>query len=193
MIRISKALALVAVLALAACYPPVTTHPVGSTMGLKADPVLSGTWKGAGTDKKPVYLHFLTRTYGPDTLAVIVPARGEASDLIVVSFTTARLGAASYLNVRFAQADGKPVAGQPAGTVPVLYRIDAKGTLTMALMDENAVKAAIAAGRIKGTVGAGTDGDATLTGDAKSTDALFASPAVLRLFHAPFLTLHKVD
>lgn len=194
MIRISKALALVAALALAACYPPVTSHPIGTTAGLKQDPALEGTWKGMDLQGKPGYAHFLARDNGAATMVVLVPAHGSGdADVVIAVVTSVRFGSFGYLNARLAQANGEDLKDQPPGTVPVLYRIDAKGTMTLALMDETAAKAAIAAGRIRGTVEQGSMGDATITADPKALDAFFASPAAVALFAKPFFTLHKVD
>ena len=191
MTRIKHVIALAATLALAACYPPTTSHPVGTTAGLRPDPLLSGTWTGINADGKPFYLHFLQQSDGTLS-AVIVESGPKAEDWNVVTATTATLGANHYMNARLLWTNGKP-ENAPAGTVPVLYRLDAKGTLTFALMDENAVKAAIAAGKIKGTVEKGQFGDATITVDAKALDAYFAAPGVTRMFAKPVFIVHKLD
>ena len=194
MIRIGQAFALLAVLALAACYPPVTSNPIGTTAGVKQDPIFIGTWKGADSRGKPGYAHFLADDNGADTMVVLVPAHGSGdADVVIAVVTSVRFGSFGYLNARLAQASGEDVKDQPPGTVPVLYRIDAKGTLTLALMNETAAKAAIAAGRIKGTVQNGSDGDAVITADPKALDAFFASPNAVKLFAPPFYTLHRVD
>ena len=53
---VHAALAGLIAVALAGCFPPSTSHPVGLTAGLKADPALVGTWKGPGDDGKiPTY------------------------------------------------------------------------------------------------------------------------------------------
>ncbi|MEJ0041043.1 MAG: hypothetical protein WDM81_01890 [Rhizomicrobium sp.] len=77
--------------------------------------------------------------------------------------------------------------------MPVLYRLDARGVLTFSLMDENAVKAAITAGKIRGTVETGQMGDATITADPKALDAYFAAPGTAKLFSNLLFTVHKVD
>jgi hypothetical protein len=191
MIQIGRAFALIAVLALAACYPPVTRTPVGTTAGLKPDMALAGTWKGVDSDGKPGYFHFLVQADGSMT-AVIVASGPKAEDWNAATLTTARVGANRIMNARLLSSNGKN-ENAPPGTVPVLYRIDQKGTLTLAMMDEPAVKRAIADGKIKGTIEKGEFGDVTITGDAKTIDALFASPDIAHLFAKPFFTLHKVD
>jgi len=191
MTRIKYVLALAATLALTACYPPTTSHPVGTTAGLKPDPVLQGTWKGVNSDGKPFYMHFLPQSDGTLS-AVIVESGPKAEDWNVVTATTTTLGANHYMNARLLWTNGKP-ENAPAGTVPVLYRMDAKGQLTFSLMDEAAVKAAITAGKIKGTVEKGELGDATITADVKTLDAYFSTPGVTKLFANPMFTVHKVD
>ncbi len=191
MTRIKIVAALAAMLVLAACYPPTTSHPLGTTGGARPDPALSGTWKGINSDGKPFYLHLLPQSDGTLS-AVLVESGPKAEDWNVVTATTATLGANRYMNARMLWTNGKP-EGAPPGTVPVLYRFDAKGALTFALMDEDAVKAAIAAGRIKGTVEKGQFGDAKITADPKALDAFFASPAVTKLFADPLFTVRKVE
>ena len=189
--RTMRMLSLLAALALAACYPPITTHPIGTTRGLAPDPALTGLWKGTNSDGKPSYIHFLQQSDGL-TVAVIVDAGPKAEDWMVANLTTARLGVNRVMNAKLLWTNDKP-EDEPPGTVPVLYRIDAKGTLTLALMDEDKVKASIADGKIKGTVEKGTMGDAIITADPKALDALFSTPDVAHLFAKPFLTLHRVD
>lgn len=178
---------------LAGCYPPTTSHPVGLTAGLKADPALVGTWKGPGDDGKIAYAHFLKQEDG--SLAILLVATGDkAEDWTLVTGTTATLGGHHFLNARMVSSNGKPETGEPAGTMPLLYTIDAKGALTMRLMDEKATKALIKAGKIKGDPGQGENGDATITADPKALDAFMQSPAGLAAFSSkPLFVLHKVD
>ncbi|MEJ0027303.1 MAG: hypothetical protein WDN01_14860 [Rhizomicrobium sp.] len=191
MTRIKIALALAATLVVTACYPPTTSHPVGTTAGLKPDPVLTGTWKGTNSDGKPFYLHFLQQSDGTLS-AVIVESGPKAEDWNVVTATTATLAGNHYMNARLLWTNGKPEEA-PAGTVPVLYRLDAKGVLTFSLLDEGAVKAAITSGKIKGTVEKAELGDATITAGPKALDAYFAAPGTAKLFSNTLFAVHKVD
>ena len=77
--------------------------------------------------------------------------------------------------------------------MPVLYRIDAKGRLTLSLMNEDGTKAAMRAGKIKGTIEKGEYGDAMITADPAALDKFLASPAAAALFAKPFFTLHKME
>ncbi|MBV9904928.1 MAG: hypothetical protein JO346_10150, partial [Alphaproteobacteria bacterium] len=106
--------------------------------------------------------------------------------------TTAKLGANGFINATVLLTNGKPDSAKPQGTIPVLYRFD-HGVLTLAAMDEDKVKAAIRAGKVKGTIGKGDYGDAMITGDPKTLDKLLTTAAGLSLFAPPFYTLRKVD
>ncbi len=191
------AFAALAALTLAACYPPATSHPVGTTAGAwKADPALVGLWKSPPdpSGARGVYVHFLPRMDGT-TVAIMVQTGNEPDgDWYEVDLTTAKLGANRFMNARLVMGDGKePDADGPAGTSPMLYRIDAKGTLTITAMDEAATKAAIKAGVLKGDPGQGTDGDAIITADAATLDKFMLSPAGLALFKKPMLVLRKME
>jgi hypothetical protein len=58
-------------------------------------------------------------------------------------------------------------------------------------MNEDATKAAIKAGKIKGDVGQGQFGDAVITADQAALDAFIASPQGAALFSEKFATLTK--
>jgi hypothetical protein len=191
MTRIKFAVAFLAVLALAGCYPPITTHPLGSNAQTKPDAALAGTWKGVDTDGKPRYVHFLQQSDGTLS-AVVVESGAKAEDWFAAKLTCAKLGANRFLNGRLEWTNDKPENEIP-GTVPILYEIDAKGALTLALMDEDKVKDAVRAGKIKGTIEKGQMGDVTITESPAALDRLFAAPSVTTLFAKPFLTLHRVD
>lgn len=190
-----SALAATVLLALAACYPPTSSHPVGSTSGLKLDPALTGLWKADPPDpgERGAYFHFLPKLDG--TLSIIIVQSGQEpdADWNLIASTTGTAGANRYINARLLSSDGKPEEGSPPGTIPVLYRFDAKGRLLLYLMNEDRTKAAIKAGKIKGTVGEGDTGDAVITEDAATLDKFMASPAAIELFVKPFFTLHRME
>jgi len=184
------ALAVAAALALTGCYD-TTTHPLGTTAGITPDPALTGTWKGVNSDGKPGYLHFLPQSDGSITVLIVEDGTGD-NDWDVATITTTRLGANRWMNARLVESDGKPDTDAPPGTVPVLYRIDGQGTLTVALPHEEALRDAVTSGRVKGRVEDGAYGDVTITADPEALDAFFARPDAGKLFSAPFYTLHRV-
>ncbi|HEY0303242.1 MAG TPA: hypothetical protein VGC36_17990, partial [Rhizomicrobium sp.] len=162
------------------------------TAGLKSDPALSGVCVGTDADGKPGYFHFLPQGDGSITAVIVEDGSKPDAEWMIATLTTAALGDRHYMNARLTTTNGKAEEGAPAGTVPVLYRIDAKGTLTLAMMDEKATKDAIKAGKLKGTTGEGEMGDAVLTDDAAALDGFFKSAAAAGLFAKPFFTLRKV-
>jgi hypothetical protein len=192
LIRLS--LAALAVLALAACYPPTTSHPIGTSAGLKPDPVLTGLWKGHPPDPKEAggYFHFLPQEDGSITVILVESGEKPDGDWNLITLTTGKAGANRFMNARMLSSNGKPETGAPSGTVPVLYRLDGKGRMTLYLMDETATKAAITAGKIKGTIEKGSMGDATITADPAELDAFMQSPEALALFDKPFFILRKM-
>jgi hypothetical protein len=189
------AVAALALLALAACFPPTTSHPVGTTSGLKLDPVLNGTWKAdpASRDERGVFLHFLPKLDGTLTALMVQTGDEPDGDWNLIELTNGKAGANRYMNARLLMSNGKPDEGSPGGTIPLLYRVDAKGRLLLYIMNEDRAKAAIKAGEIKGTIGEGDSGDAVITADPAALDKFMASPAALSLFVKPFFTLHKID
>jgi hypothetical protein len=194
MTKFHVALALFTALLLSACYPPTTSHPLGGAAATTPDPALIGVWKGAprSAGERGVYFHFLAQLDGTVTAIMVQTGNQPDGDYAVFTLTTVKLGANRFMNATLLSSDGKPDTDQH-GTVPVLYRIDAKGTLTFYLMDEAATKAAITAGKIKGTVGQGSMGDAEITADPAALDKFMQSPAALALFIKPSIVLKKVE
>lgn len=189
-------IAAVVALTLSACFPPYTTHPLGTTIGLSNDPLLAGTWRAdppsGDTSGKFQYYHFLPAKNGT-ILAVAVPSVGESSDLLLVRLTTARVGAVGIMNARLMPGPDSDASGQAPGTIPVLYRQDAQGRLLLFTPNEDAVRDAIKAGTIGGTVGKDGAGDAVVTSDGPALDKYFLSKTGLALFTDLQLTLTKVN
>ena len=193
--RFRLAVAALAALTLAACYPPTTTHPIGTSSGLKPDPMLAGLWKGkaASGGEDGAYFHFLQQHDGSITAILVQAGNQPDGDWNLVTLTTARVGANRIMNARMISSNGKPETDAPAGTIPVLYRITTNGRLTLYMMDETAVKAAITAGKIKGTIEKGSLGDVAITADPVELDAFMASGDGRALFTKPFFVLRKMD
>jgi hypothetical protein len=189
-------LAALAVLALAACYPPTTSHPIGSTVGFKSDPSLLGLWKARSPDPDNhsfYYYHVLQAKDGA-MFAVLVPSGGDgkASDVMMFKLKTARFGNLGFLNVRVMMDPEHEAPDQPPGWVPVLYRFEANGTLKIFILEEDATKNAIRTHKIAGTVGNAETDDAVVTADGATLDNFFRSRTGLALFDKPFVILTKV-
>ncbi len=152
------------------------------------------------TARTIVYAHFLKARPGRfahhSARCLRRQGGGYGQDPLVALGTTATLGGHHFLNARLVSGNGKTEAGEPAGTMPLLYTIDAKGALTLKLMDEKAAKALIKAGKIKGDAGEGDNGDAIITADSKALDAFGYAvpwPQLAALFVKPLFVLHKVS
>ena len=194
--RITPFLAAAAALLLAACYPPITTHPVGTTATLTNDPALTGLWRGKSdqsADDRGLYFHFLPATDNTITV-VMVQAGGEPDgDWMVASVSTAALGGNHFMNAQLKFSDGKAEEDERPGTIPLLYRFEGSNRIVLFLMDEDAAKAAIQAHKIAGTVEPGQFGDATITASPKELDAFLATRKGAALFGERFATLTKME
>jgi hypothetical protein len=189
---VHAALAAALVLLLAACYPPSTANPAGTPA---KDARIAGLWLGTTMmDKEPhkSWFHFLPQGDGTITTVMVDADAKPGAGWSTIHLTTARLGGATILNARMLQTDGKPEEGEPNGTIPLLYRFDAKGQMLLYLLDDKATKAAIKAGKISGTVGQGDDGDAIITADPAALDKFLSTKEGLALFGKQFAVLHKV-
>lgn len=192
---IRTVVAIITAVMLAGCLPVTTKTPVGTTVGLKADPALYGTWKGHNVDEKDTqdaFAHFMKAKDGSITIAV-VQAFGVTDDgWSIYTGRTATLGSNHILNVSMVRDNGEvPDAPLKEANFPLLYVVKGR-TLTLYIIDEDKARAAITAGTIKGTIEPGTSGDVTITADAKELDAFMAKPEAAKLFKV-MLVLKKVE
>jgi hypothetical protein len=192
-IRIAATLA--CALFLAGCLPVTSKVPVGTTTGLGADKTLIGTWKGhsAETDNKDDgFFHFMQAKDGSLTIAVIL-AKGSSDDgWTIFNARTATLGKNHFINAvetfdKDAPADGK----LKNANIPLLYVVKGR-TLAIYLIDESKAKAAVKAGKIKGTIEPGDSGDVQITAEGAELDAFMAKPEAAELFKA-MMVLKRVD
>ena len=189
------ALVAIVAVALAGCLPVTTKTPVGTTVGLAADPALIGTWKGHnGSEKDPQdgFFHFIKMKDGSISAVTIVAADKPGDEWTIYRVRCAALGSNHFLNAVMTFDNGEAVNGPlKDATFPVLYAIKGK-TLTLYLVDEDKAKAAITAGKIKGTVEPGMSGDVTITAEAKDLDAFMTKPEAKDLFKL-LIVLKKVE
>lgn len=189
---------LAGVVMLAGCIPVTTKSPVGSTAGLKTDPQLVGAWYGqVNEDKDNANIAFFPTDKGMVGILIGIPASkngsGGSGSYTSYAVTTAQLGRYRYINAQALIDDGKVAGGAQANdSFPVLYELRDNDTLTLSIVDEDAAKSAIKAGKIAGTVENGNYGDVALTAAPKALDAFFSSPAGRALFVKPLLVLHRV-
>jgi hypothetical protein len=183
-----------AALMVTACLPVTSTSPIGTTAGYKADPQLTGMWKGQTDDSGSIgYFTFFPQKDGSFKVMLLdPPASGDSGDWMAFEIHTARLGAYQYMDVRETDDGGKPPDPRLAH-VPVLYRVGENGSLVFYLMDEDAAKAAIKAGKISGRVESGDFGDVTVAAAPTALDALLGTAAGRALFTKPFATLQRIN
>jgi hypothetical protein len=189
---LSYAVALCCTLALAACFPPATVHPIGATQA--ADPLLSGDWHAKMAESDPgqdeAVFHFHPGSDGSIALE-IDSVNKKDMDKILVALTTAQIGANHFANAKLLNAGGDGAGkNEQRGTIAFLYRQEGS-SLVLYQMNEDATKAAIKAGKIQGDVGQGQFGDAVITADQAALDAFIASPQGVALFSEKFATLTK--
>jgi hypothetical protein len=182
--RLSAVLA--AILLAAACLPVSTSVPVGTTVGMTADPALTGIWKGHGQKPSQIlYVSFFPKDDGTLT-ALMQSAGGTDAGWATYGLQTTTLGANKFMNAHELLSDGKPADGVEAQKVfPVLYRVNGDGALVIYLLDEKRTAAAIRGGKIAGTVEPGNDGDIAITAPAADLDAFMQTPAGRALFVKP--------
>lgn len=182
-------LPLLLVMALAGCKVD-STHPITPVASAQPDIALYGVWRHRAQGEL-TYVHIGPAfslgdaAAGAKARTRIVVIDHKANGLTDDSYDAyvSRVGSQRYLNV--VQVD----AGKPVGFIFVRYtRIDAN-TLRFSTMDEDALKAAIRAGSIKGTIrGEGLASETTITATSAEIEEffgregpkLFATPLVLR-------------
>lgn len=180
---------------LTGCLPVTSKTPVGTTAGLGVDAALYGSWKGHNPDDaaaKDGFVHFMAGKDGVMTASLVMAAGDSDDGWTIFRVRTASLGKNHILNAQMTFDKDAPADGALKNLhVPLLYVLKGK-TLTLCLLDEDKVKAAIKAGTLKGTIEAGDSGDAAITEDAAALDTFFAKPQAAALFK-PLLVLKKVE
>lgn len=181
--------AVLAALILAGCLPVTTTSPVGTAAGLGADKALIGAWKGRAPDDKKAeafFVHFLPAKQNALKAVMLGP---DDDEVMIFAVQTTKLGQNRYLNAVMLFDKEKLVEGH--ANYPLLYRIEGN-TLRLFILDEAKVKAAIKAGKIKGTIAPGEGGDAVITAEPFAQDTFFAQPETVGLYRL-MLVAKKVE
>jgi hypothetical protein len=179
---------------LAACPPVTSKTPVGTTVKAVRDPALTGVWRGRVADGEAVsYFTFLPQDDGTYSVVLVTPPSAKDNGGFgVFGAQTVTLGRFHFINARELTDDNKAAKGAMAdNTIPLFYRLEGD-TLVLYMMDEDAARNAIKAGKIKGTAEEGQFGNVTLTASPGDLDAYMASPAARALFTKPLVVLKKV-
>jgi hypothetical protein len=186
-----------AALIVAACLPVTTKNPVGTTAGFKQDPALIGVWKAEpdknNKDDKPGYLAFLNAEESSAMTAVMIAPGKDAGDWSTYKLKLATLGTNHFINAWGVLNNGRPAdEAEAKADIPLLYRFGKDGKLTLYLLDEDATRAAIKTGKIKGEIEPGDTGDVHIIAEPKALDTFFASKEGAALFVKPLIVLDRV-
>lgn len=178
-----------------ACLPVTTTHPIGTTAAEAPDSRLIGMWSGKAPDNDATsYFTFLPQDDSSLTAIAVTPgATGDKGGWAVFALTTATLNTKHYMNARALFEDNKPATHDDAKRIiPLAYHITEDGRLILTIIDEDAAKAAVKAGRISGTIGKGNTGDVTITAAPKELDAFLATDEGASLFSQKLFELTRM-
>ncbi len=167
-----------------------SVNPISSVDGAQADTEIYGVWRYKSKDELS-YIHIgpefslgdAAKPQSKRTRIVIIDHKrnGLTDEAYVAS--TSRVGKQRYLNV--VQSEGEKTVGY----LFVQYTLVDRNTLRFATIDEDALKAAIRAGRIKGTTrGEGLSSETAITAESADIEKflsaeggkLFSTPVVVR-------------
>ena len=160
---------------LSACLDSI--NPASDPAKAAVDPALLGAWRGT-FDDDVVYLHVGWSDALSRMQAVTVEHRKKDGALDVSEYTAfpSHLGKLDVLNVM--QTSGKD---RSDGYTLLKYRASG-GKLTLWSMSEEALRADVKAGKVKGTVGSDTFGDVTITASTAEIAAYLQAADPARLF-----------
>lgn len=163
-----------------------SVNPISSLDGARPDTAIYGVWRYQDKDELS-YIHVgpefaltdAAKPGNPRTRIVIVDhKRNGLTDEAYVAYTS-RAGKQGYLNVVQAEGD------KTVGYLFVRYSLLDRNTLRFATMDEDALAAAIRAGRIKGTTrGEGLSSETAITTESAEIERFLAAEGA-KLFAAP--------
>ena len=182
------AAALFGFLLLAGCVP-TAENPITSKKGA-GDQSLIGAWKGTSNDNTPIWLHFL-RGKDNEIGAVLMPrgtgdkAPDEWSAFRVV---TAEIKGTHYMSALWDYNDGKPTEGRDKGYHLLRYAIASDGTLSLWLVDEEKLIAAVESGKLEGKIeGEGGSKEVRVTASSEKLGKFLAKSNPAELFDKPFV------
>jgi len=193
--KVLRGLVALCAVALAACYPVTTSAPVGTSVGFSADPNLAGLWRAEMAQSKDevVYFHFLPMQDGSFNVVIVSGGQKLDGDWSVVRVKSAALGERNFLNAEMVFNNGNKEENGARGTIPLFYRTESDGRISLFIVSEQAAKDAIQRGKIAGSIEPGDFGDVKITADPDVLDKYFGSDEGAALFTEKFATLTKMD
>lgn len=187
--RISAVPLLLLIAVLAGCKVD-SVNPISPLESAQPDTAIYGVWRFKSKDEL-TYVHI-----GPEfSLADAAKAGNRRTRIVIVDHKTngltdetyaaftSRVGKQRYLNVIQSEGD------KNVGYLFVQYTLVDRNTLRFAMIDEDALKKAIRAGRIKGTArGEGLSSETAITAESAEIEKflsaeggkLFSTPVVVR-------------
>jgi hypothetical protein len=180
------ALIAAAAILLSACVPEFANPLAG---GDAADPAVIGTWNAKAEGDDQAMLIDIKAAEGGIELVLRDPS-SDGKDMTFKG-STAEVDGVRYANLT-------PVGPDvPEGTGYLIFRYALKdGTIQVWSLDEKAIEAAIAAGKLAGTTtGTGMDLASKITADSAAVAAFFATPegqAAFRSGPEDVLTMTRV-
>lgn len=179
--RLLRRWLLPALLVAVSCGPPGSKHPLTDPAAAKADPRLAGTFVGALEGARTV-LHLFPKTGASLDLVLVGDDKEKGAAVLVFDAFPSVVGGRTYLNLRSKTFQG------PYGEDPKLaeewifarYEVSPRGALTLWVMTEDEVKAAVEAGKLQGQV---TEGDVHLTASSPELAAFVAAADPAKLFN----------
>ncbi len=178
-------------LVLAACVPE-SANPLSAQDQAAADPRLFGRWRGQFEDETS-YLHILQKDDALAEIVMVNHQQDHGGSWSVLSAFPTRLGAATYLNVKFLTDGDKPANDDVSNFYICRYEVTADGALLVWTMSEDAVAAAIAGGSLAGSVEKGRYIDTIkITAGSAELAAFVAKSDPRRLFARKFAEFHRI-
>lgn len=170
--------------ALCACVP-ISSRPLSAPEAAHLDTRLAGGWRVAANESGWTHVYFSRRTAGAGAMRIIVLEPRKDGTLAMDAYDgfATHLRGADFLNIAYSEGNG----GR-SGYVLVRYRLREDGRLEVALPDEGRLKAAVAAGRIRGLIEArGSGTELTLTAGPAALAEFLTSPEGEAAFQSPQL------
>jgi hypothetical protein len=175
-------LAVIFAVTLAACA--TTKNPVGISNGPQTDTRLLGAWKATDPHTGRASYAFFFPAEGPSNMALIQiePAsEGRHGTFVRYTVVVGKVNEFRFLNLRIVNDAGQ--AAPPDAYLPVLYHVDANGTLRLFAFDDDAVIRAVHRGEVTGEIRKSILTESS--GDTKGESVLItAGPAELDAFMA---------
>ncbi|MBS2024175.1 MAG: hypothetical protein JST92_17370 [Deltaproteobacteria bacterium] len=187
--RVHSGLTVALALVLTSCVPPESAHPLSAPESAKADKRLSGLFT-SHLDGVLVTLELVPKTGALVDLVLTGTDKDKGASVLAFEAFPTMLAGKSYLNLRAKTfkgpyADGAEVAEK---YIFAKYEFGKDGALTLAIMEEEPVKAAIDAKKL-----AGTAGERALQLTASSEElAAFVQGADAKVLFRKFAVFRKI-